>query len=45
MSDSNTSNYSGSITTANSALGGRLKVDLGQKKRKIIKKYLQTCKI
>ena len=34
-------NYSGPTTTANSAAEGRLKVEVSQKKRKIIKKRLK----
>lgn len=44
MLDFNTSNYSGPTTTAKSAAEGRLKVGIGQKKRKIIKKYLKYDK-
>jgi hypothetical protein len=41
MLDSNFKNNSGPITTANSEIEGRLKVDVGQKRKKIIKKYLK----
>lgn len=42
MQDSNTQpNYSGPITTANSASEGRLKVDVGGIKKKIIRNYLK----
>lgn len=46
MLDSNTTNYSGPTTTANSATEGRLKVDAGSTKRKraIIKKSLKKYK-
>lgn len=41
MLDINPQNYSGPTTTANSAAKGRLRVDVNQKKRKIIKKHLK----
>ena len=42
MLDSNSQpNYSGPTDTSNSGGEGRLKVDVNQKKRKIIKKHLK----
>ena len=35
-------NYSGPITTADSAVDGRLKVDVNMKKKKIIKKRIKN---
>ena len=46
MLDFNTTNYSGPTTTASSATEGRLKVDVGSKKKKraIIKKHINRNK-